>query len=142
MGDIIHTLPAAATLKHSFSYLAWVVDPKWAPLLEGNPFLDEIICLDRRKMSNILAARRRLRELEFDLAVDFQGLIKSAMVASLARPDRIYGYHQSQAREPLAALSHKSASAALSETRACQSAISFAASRSADALVVFVFCRI
>ena len=104
MGDVIHTLPAAATLKHSFSYLAWVVDPKWAPLLEGNPFLDEVICLDRRKMRNVLAARRRLRELKFEIAVDFQGLIKSAMTASMAGPDRIYGFHQSQVRERLAAL--------------------------------------
>ncbi|MCP5112634.1 MAG: glycosyltransferase family 9 protein [bacterium] len=106
MGDVIHTLPAAATLKHSFpnSFLAWVVDPKWAPLLDGNPFLDEVICLDRKRLRNVLSARRRLRQLRFDTAVDFQGLVKSAFVTSLARPDRIYGFHQSQARESLAAL--------------------------------------
>ena len=42
MGDVIHALPAVASLKHSFphSHLTWVVRPRWMPLLEGNPFLD------------------------------------------------------------------------------------------------------
>ena len=110
MGDVIHTLPAAATLKHSFpnSYLAWVVDPRWTPLLENNPFLDEVIALDRKKFRDILRARHRLRSGRFDTAVDFQGLIKSAIVASLAWPDRINGFHQSQVRERLAALFYSS----------------------------------
>ena len=49
MGDIIHTLPAVASLKHSFpgSHLTWVVEPKWAPLLEGNPFVDRVAVLRR-----------------------------------------------------------------------------------------------
>ena len=49
MGDIIHTLPAVASLKHSFpgSRLTWVVEPRWAPLLEGNPFVDRRLLLDR-----------------------------------------------------------------------------------------------
>lgn len=106
MGDIIHTLPAVATLKHSFPscHLGWVVDPRWAPLLDGNPFLDEVICLDRKRLGSVLEARRRLWSGGFDTVVDFQGLIKSAVVASLARPDSIHGFHQSQLRERLAAL--------------------------------------
>ncbi len=106
MGDVIHALPAVATLKHSFPgcYLAWIVEPKWAPLLEGNPYIDEVIHLGRRKLGEILRTRRRLRAGRFDTAVDFQGLVKSALVASAARPERIYGFHQSQVRERLAAL--------------------------------------
>jgi len=40
MGDILHTLPAAATLKrgHPGSHLTWVVESRWRPLLESNPF--------------------------------------------------------------------------------------------------------
>jgi heptosyltransferase-1 len=106
MGDVIHALPAVATLKHSLpgSHVCWVIDPKWACLLEGNPFVDEIIPLDRRTLSGIRHAWRLLRSRRFGLAVDFQGLIKSALAASAARPDRIYGFHQSQVRERLAAL--------------------------------------
>src|SRR5581483_1599470 len=50
MGDIIHTLPAITTLKRSFpnKKLAWLLAPRWMPLLEGNPFVDELIPLDRR----------------------------------------------------------------------------------------------
>ena len=106
LGDVIHTLPAAATLKHSFpgSHLTWIVDPKWAALLDGNPYVDEIVLLDRRRLSSIWAARRRLFGAGFDTVFDFQGLIKSALVASAARPEAIYGFHQSQARERLSAL--------------------------------------
>ena len=49
MGDIIHTLPAVASLKHSFphSRVTWVIRPRWMPLLEKNPFVDEVIPLER-----------------------------------------------------------------------------------------------
>jgi heptosyltransferase-1 len=106
MGDVIHTLPAAASLKNSFpgSTLAWVVHPRWAPLLEGNPFVDQVVLLDRRSARSVRHAWRELRAGRFDIAVDFQGLIVSALVASLARPDRIYGFHQAQVREAPAAL--------------------------------------
>jgi len=106
MGDVIHALPAVATLKHSFagSHLAWLVDPKWAPLLVGNPYLDEVIPFNRRRLRDLMEIRPRLREGRFDVAVDFQGLIKSALLASMAKPGRIYGFHQSIAREKLAAV--------------------------------------
>ncbi len=105
MGDVIHALPAVASLKHSFphSRVSWVIRPRWMPLVEGNPFLDEVIPLDRT-MAGMLAAWRRLRQERFDLAVDFQGLVQSALVAAAARPDRIVGFHRSQARERPAAL--------------------------------------
>ena len=45
MGDIVHTLPAVASVKQSFpgSHLAWAIEERWTPLLEGNPFVDELI---------------------------------------------------------------------------------------------------
>lgn len=106
MGDVIHALPACATLKHSFpgSTLTWVIHPNWALLLAENPFVDRVIRLDRRKAGSIADAWRALRHTRYDFAVDFQGLVQSALVASLARPDRIYGFHQSQVRERFAAL--------------------------------------
>jgi len=106
MGDILHALPAVATLKHSFpaSTIAWAVDPKWTALLEANPFLDRSIPLERRTLAGLRRAWKDLRAQRFDWAVDFQGLLKSALAASVARPDRIYGFHQSLVREPVAAL--------------------------------------
>ncbi|HXC64946.1 MAG TPA: glycosyltransferase family 9 protein, partial [bacterium] len=58
---------------------------------------------------------RFLRAGKWDLAIDFQGLLKSAMVASAAHPDRIFGFHHSQIRERAAAVfySNKIVSAAV-----------------------------
>lgn len=111
MGDIVHTLPAVASLKRNFPgcRLTWVVEPRWAVLLEANPFVDRLVLFDRHTRGGIARAWRELREERFDFAVDFQGLIKSALVASAARTEQIYGLDRSLAREPLAALfySHK-----------------------------------
>jgi heptosyltransferase-1 len=106
MGDVIHTLPAVASLKQSFaqSSIAWAIEPKWATLLDGNPFIDEVIRVDRSSLQSMLHLRSVLRQRGFDVAIDFQGLIKSAIIASFARPDRIYGRHWTHAREPLASL--------------------------------------
>ena len=106
MGDVLHALPAAASLKHSFPAqpLAWLVEAAWAPLLEDNPFIDRVIPVDRKRPGTWLETRRRLHENRYSIAVDLQGLLKSAFAASLARAERIYGFHRSQARERAAAL--------------------------------------
>ena len=111
MGDVIHALPAAASLKHSFpgSRVTWAIEPRWAPLLERNPYVDAIAEIDRRSFAALRGSLRTLRARRYALAVDFQGLIKSAVVAGLARPERIFGFHPSLLREPLGSLtySHK-----------------------------------
>jgi heptosyltransferase-1 len=101
MGDVIAALPAVASLKHSLpqSRIAWVIEPRWSVLLEGNPYVDRVIHLDRRRLAGLKSAWRDLRAERFDVAVDFQGLIKSALAASMARPERIYGFARGQARE-------------------------------------------
>src|SRR5579862_7803964 len=94
MGDIIHTLPAAASLKqnHPSSHLTWAVEPRWAPLLEGNPFIDRVVLLHRDSLGGLLESWRDLRDASYDFAVDFQGLLKSALTAAAARPTRIFGF--------------------------------------------------
>ena len=109
MGDVIHALPAVASLKHSFphSRLSWVIKPRWAPLLEGNPYVDEIIPFIR-SAREILATRRLLRRERYELAVDLQGLIQSALVAACAKADKIVGLARSQARESFATMFYSS----------------------------------
>lgn len=104
MGDVIAALPAVASLKHSIphSKITWVIDPKWSPLLESNPYVDSIVHLDRRTFAGLRSAWRDLRSTPFDFAVDFQGLVKSAIVAALARPERIFGFNATFARESAA----------------------------------------
>jgi heptosyltransferase-1 len=103
MGDIIHTLPAVAALKagHPHSRVTWVVEPQWAPLLEANPFVDRVVVFRRERFFESL---RELRAERYDFAVDFQGLVKSAIVACLASPRRIFGFASGIARERAASL--------------------------------------
>jgi heptosyltransferase-1 len=110
MGDVIHTLPAVATLKHSFpgSYLTWLIEAQWAPLIEQNPYVDDVAIFERGTPGAWLRNWRKLRAGRFDFAVDFQGLVKSAVAASMARPDGIFGFHQSHLRERTAGLFYSS----------------------------------
>jgi heptosyltransferase I len=105
MGDVIHTLPAAASLQHSMpgSCVTWLVRPRWAPLLDGNPYLDEIVPVERSLAASFTEARR-LRARQFDLAVDFQGLIQSAALAAFIKPQRLVGFDRKRVRERPAAL--------------------------------------
>ena len=115
MGDVIHTLPAVARLKSHLSEaeLSWVIEPQWACLLKDNPYVDRIIeaPLRRWRAQPFRARTRRkfrtfreaLRKEPFDLAIDFQGLLKSACVTYLSRAERVFGFHRKELREPLAA---------------------------------------
>lgn len=106
MGDILHALPAVASLKKSFreKRIYWVVARKWMELLEGNPNIDEIVPFDRRGAGALAKTWRRLRAIRPEIAIDFQGLIQSAIAGRASRPDTYFGLTRSLAREPLAAL--------------------------------------
>jgi len=106
MGDIVHALPAVAALKQGFAgpRLTWAVEPRWSPLLEGNPFVDRVVWLRRKTAGGLLESWRELRSEDYDFAVDFQGLLKSALTAACARPEGIFGFDPSQLRERAAGL--------------------------------------
>jgi heptosyltransferase I len=106
MGDIIHALPAVAALKSALpgSRLTWAVESRWAPLLDGNPSIDRVAPVRRGTPAGLFESCRGLRRERYDFAVDFQGLIKSAVLASIAAPDRIFGFDYTQVRERLAAM--------------------------------------
>jgi heptosyltransferase-1 len=106
MGDIIHALPAAASLKHTFpmARITWVVEPRWVSLLEGNGLVDRFVLFRRDNPGSWKRTRNELRAERYDLAVDFQGLTKSAFIAHLAHPERIAGFGPSAVRERPAGL--------------------------------------
>ncbi len=105
LGDVVHTLPAVAMLKRHWpaSRLAWLINPEWAPLLEGNPHVDEVVIFPRGQFRGlgswmkIPAWARTMAERKADLVVDFQGLLRSALIARLCRGGEIAGL--SDARE-------------------------------------------
>lgn len=101
-GDVLHALPAAASLKRGITgaRVAWVVEERWAPLLKNNPDVDEVIPFNRRTGEGTA----RIRAGGFDLAVDVQGLLKSALVAKASKAGRRIGFAWGQLREKWAAL--------------------------------------
>ena len=105
MGDIIHALPAVASLKASWpqSKISWLVSPKWAPLLEGNPAVSELIFFERGRVAELRRTWARLRQHRFDVAFDFQGLLQSALAGRAAHAKTLYGFSSAVARESHAA---------------------------------------
>src|SRR5207253_4113179 len=112
IGDIIHTLPSLAAIRRALpqANISWVVERGSAEILRDNPLLDRLIevqtkALRRGLMSGetLRAPRQQLRLLRasaFDLALDFQGLLKSATVARLSGARRVYGFTRDGLREP------------------------------------------
>ncbi len=116
LGDIVHTLPAAATLKRAFpdAEIDWVVERNWAPLLEGNPHLAQLHRVEtqtwRRRLAeagtwrSLLESIGRLRGRTYDCALDFQGLVKSAAVARLSGAATVVGFDRAELREGISSL--------------------------------------
>ena len=106
LGDILHTIPAVAALRvaHRTSLIDWVVDRKWAPVLEGSPAINEVIPFDRRSVLGAVDCVRRLRQNRYTCAIDFQGLYKSSLIAMLSGAPRRIGFERRWAREGEAAL--------------------------------------
>ena len=114
IGDVVHTLPALAALRCALpaAHLAWVIERGGAAkLLQNNPALDELIEVDTRGWRNDLfdpasrqAIKTSLTKIRgFDLTLDFQGLIKSGMIAWLSRAPRRIGFDKNALREPASA---------------------------------------
>jgi heptosyltransferase I len=106
LGDIIHTLPAVAALRYSFTEatIDWLVDQKWAPILEGNPDINHVIAMDRGSWRNVIAVVRRLRKARYTIAIDFQSLYRSAILGLLSGAPQRLGFDARYSRERGAAL--------------------------------------
>jgi len=105
-GDIIHTLPALCALRDHFpdAEIHWLVSRKCASLLAGHPDIDKLHVLKSRSAGGFLDARSRLGAERFDIAIDFQGLLKSGMLTWLSGAPRRIGRSFSHCREKPAAL--------------------------------------
>lgn len=89
IGDVIHALPVSYAIKERFpeAHLTWVVEKPAYPILEGNPYIDDIILFEKAKFRSVSGFlheigpfRRRLRARRYDASLDLQGLFKSAAI--------------------------------------------------------------
>jgi len=102
LGDIIHTLPAFAALRRAFpeAKIRWAVERKGKEILDLVPGIDEIAVIDKKSWRRSV---RGLKDRE-QVALDFQGLVKSALLAYLSRSKRRLGFSNENLKEPLASL--------------------------------------
>jgi heptosyltransferase I len=107
IGDVVHTLPAVAALRRGGWSVGWAVEPLARVLLEKNPAVDQVLGLPsarRFRFRDARAAAKALRHARYEVALDFQGLWKSAAWARLSGARRVLGYGRAWRREPASAL--------------------------------------
>ncbi len=106
-GDVIHALPTLEALRTLYpqGQITWLVEEAYAPLLTGHPALDEVWAVPRvrlgqevgrDKVLRLLRLLRRVRASRFDLVIDLQGLLKSALWVALAQSFRKVGYDRTR----------------------------------------------
>lgn len=118
MGDVIHTMVAVSALRQAFppATIGWVIEERWAELLCARsaprcgppsplrPLVDTVHVLNSKTWRRnpfadetwreIAAIIRQLRAARYEIAVDFQGAIRSALVARWSGAPLIYGFAQ------------------------------------------------
>lgn len=119
MGDVLHALPAVAALRRSRPEwsVGWVVEPRWLPLVQAasmedregsRPLVDRVYLAATRRwkqrpvsagtLREIGDLRRELRGGGFDLCVDMQGSIRSAVIGRMARTREFVGPEEPRER--------------------------------------------
>jgi heptosyltransferase-1 len=104
IGDVVHTLPVAATLRQYGFDVDWIVEPPARPLVEGNPAVSRAIPAPPARPGGLARAwstARDLRRMGHDVALDLQGLWKSAAWTRASGARRLIGFAGHWRREPL-----------------------------------------
>ena len=101
LGDIVHTFPAVAGLRESFpdAEIVWLTHPRWVELVNSSDLATEIWRVDSRDLSSVLEVVRKLRAQHWDLAIDYQGLWKSAFLPFIGGVRRRIGFSSQTVRE-------------------------------------------
>ena len=126
MGDVIHTLPAAAALRQAFPHatLGWLIEERWAELLctlryprsgarsPQRPLVDRVHTVNTAEWRRALfsfntwqqmaVGLSQLRGIQYDAVIDFQGAVRSALLARWSGAPIVYG--SAQPRENAASM--------------------------------------
>lgn len=113
LGDVIHHMPALAEARRQRpdARFTWVVEEAFAPLVRLHPAVDKVLPvasrrwrrapLDASTWAQVHAFVQNLRACAYDEIIDTQGLLRTALIARLARGRR-HGYDRHSIRERLA----------------------------------------
>jgi lipopolysaccharide heptosyltransferase I len=111
LGDILHALPAFQSLRAAFpqAEIDWLVEKRMKFLLAALPGLNQLMVLDTKSLRSrpwsLEAWRecgrliRKMRARRYDLALDFQGLLKTALLTYLAGARVRMGFSREHVRE-------------------------------------------
>lgn len=104
LGDVLHAFPAVDLLRREYpeAGISWLVNEEYAGLIDLLPSVDEAILFPRHRLARArhwhecLPLVRDLRQRNFDLAIDFQGLLRSALLAWLSGAPARIGFHSAR----------------------------------------------
>ena len=110
MGDIIHAMVALQYIKKENLdiQIDWIVEEGFVKILENNPHMDNILTLNlksiknsKRAIINEIKKVRKYTQNNYDLVIDAQGLMKSAITAKLLGK-KVAGFSKNSIREGVA----------------------------------------
>ena len=113
LGDVVHTLPAFAALRKNFpdARISWIVEEKGKDILDLVPGLDRAVPVklkrwklgSRRFWQEFGRLKKKIRDKD-QVAIDFQGLVKSGLMAYISGAKRRIGFHRMNLKERQASL--------------------------------------
>ncbi|RKV13124.1 lipopolysaccharide heptosyltransferase I [Helicobacter pylori] len=111
LGDIIVSAVFLATIKERFAdaQIEWFVDERFSAILEHSPYIDKLhpIALKSTLTTfnplKIFKLFKSLRAYEYDIIIDMQGLVKSALITQMLKAPKKVGFDYASAREGLSA---------------------------------------
>jgi len=116
MGDVIHTLAAVCSLRNAFPimHIGWIIEDRWSQLLcaagsslsgarsQQRPVVDFVHLVNTKRWRKSLFSRqtkrearqalREVRDRHYEIAADFQGALKSAVIARISGANAIFGF--------------------------------------------------
>lgn len=101
LGDIVHTFPAVSALRQSFraSQITWLTHPRWESLVGSSELASEIWATETRSVASLREIIARIRREQFTVAIDYQGLWKSAALPLFGGIPRRIGFSSQTIRE-------------------------------------------